>query len=124
MPVASQRSLDIGRSLTRSSLAVISDTTRPAPSAAASRRNGASVMPDIGASSTGFAIATLPILKDLALRASEPVTDFSFSKQRPHRRAEMDFEHKCCAVKIIAYTLNSSPKVASALQQNRTFQAS
>jgi hypothetical protein len=34
--------------------AVISETTRPAPSAAAIRRNGASVMPDIGASNTGF----------------------------------------------------------------------
>src|SRR5271154_3364331 len=34
--------------------AVISEMTRPAPSDAAMRRNGASVMPDIGASSTGF----------------------------------------------------------------------
>src|SRR5580698_3008392 len=34
--------------------AVISETTRPAPSAAACRRNGASVMPVIGASSTGL----------------------------------------------------------------------
>ena len=32
----------------RSPLAVISETTRPAPSRAARRRNGASVMPDIG----------------------------------------------------------------------------
>ena len=34
--------------------AVISDTTSPAPSDAARRRNGASVTPDIGASSTGL----------------------------------------------------------------------
>jgi len=32
--------LDIGRPWTRSSLAVISDTTSPAPSSPASRRNG------------------------------------------------------------------------------------
>ena len=34
--------------------AVISDTTSPAPSRATSRRNGASVTPDIGASTTRF----------------------------------------------------------------------
>src|SRR5947209_14398300 len=78
MPVASQRSFDIGRSLTRSSLAVISDTTRPAPSAAARRRNGTSVTPDIGARKTGFAIARLPIFRDLGRETSESVTDFSF----------------------------------------------
>jgi len=77
-PVASQRNRDIGRSLTRSSLAVISETTKPAPSVAARRRNGASVIPDIGARRTRFAIAISPIFKDLRRWRSEPVTGFSF----------------------------------------------
>ena len=41
--------------------AVISEMTSPAPSDAASRRNGASVTPDIGASSTGLERATGPM---------------------------------------------------------------
>src|SRR5579863_734190 len=42
--------------------AVISDTTRPAPSRAALRRNGASVIPDIGARKTAFGKRSGPIL--------------------------------------------------------------
>ena len=41
--------------------AIISDTTSPAPSRAARRRNGASVTPDIGARNTGLARLTFPI---------------------------------------------------------------
>src|ERR1700690_3173273 len=40
--------------------AVISEMTKPAPSDAAMRRNGASVIPDIGASSTGLGRETRP----------------------------------------------------------------
>ena len=40
--------------------AVISEMTSPAPSEAASRRNGASVMPDIGARKTRFGSFTGP----------------------------------------------------------------
>ena len=40
---------------TRSSLAVISETTNPAPRAAVKRRKGASVTPDIGARMTRLA---------------------------------------------------------------------
>ena len=74
------RSRDIGRPWTSSSLAVISETTSPAPSAAASRRNGASVMPDIGARSTRLAISISPIFNGLA--SIRPVTDFSIFWQR------------------------------------------
>src|SRR6201991_3222637 len=76
MPVASHRSTDIGRPWTRSSLAVISETTRPAPSEAASRRKGASVTPDIGANKTRFAIAISPIFSGLSEGATGPVTEF------------------------------------------------
>ena len=41
--------------------AVISEMTRPAPCPATMRRNGASVMPDIGASSTGLGKVTGPM---------------------------------------------------------------
>ncbi len=44
------------------SLAVISETTRPAPSRATSRRNGASVTPDIGAKITALGSVRLPIV--------------------------------------------------------------
>ena len=40
--------------------AIISDTTSPAPSSRAKRRNGRSVTPDIGASTTGTATAMPP----------------------------------------------------------------
>ena len=40
--------------------AIISLTTRPAPSSRASRRNGRSVTPDIGARITGVSIRTGP----------------------------------------------------------------
>ena len=42
-------------------VATISDTTRPAPRRATSRLNGASVTPDIGASTTRFANAIGPM---------------------------------------------------------------
>jgi hypothetical protein len=42
-------------------LAVISETTKPAPSRAAARRKGASVTPDMGASNTRFGSTMLPI---------------------------------------------------------------
>src|SRR5882762_7394356 len=76
MPVASHRSTDIGRPWTRSSLAVISETTRPAPSEAASRRNGASVTPDIGASKTRLATLILPIFSGGRAVDTGPVTKF------------------------------------------------
>ena len=40
--------------------AIISDTTSPAPSERASLRNGRSVTPDIGATTTGVSIRTPP----------------------------------------------------------------
>src|ERR1700722_9390108 len=85
MPAASQRNRDIGRPLTRSLLAVISDTTRPAPSVAARRRNGASVMPDIGARRTGLASVISPIFKGLRRLLSGPVTSVPFSFWPHHR---------------------------------------
>ena len=72
--MASQRRRDIGRPWTRSSLAVISETTRPAPSEAASRRKGASVTPDIGASKTRLATSISPILSGLNVDTG-PVTE-------------------------------------------------
>ena len=78
LPVASQRSRDIGRPLTRSSLAVISETTSPAPRAAANRLNGASVTPDMGARRTRLATAMSPIFNGLERDDAEPVTVFSF----------------------------------------------
>src|SRR5436190_10526418 len=121
MPVASHRSRDIGRPLTRSSLAVISEITRPAPSAAVKRRNGASVTPDIGARRTGLPISILPIFNGLGFLRSEPVTGFSFAFSCPIANAPTDLKHKSCAVKFDAYTLDSSPDLASALQQNVRF---
>src|SRR5205823_14790266 len=105
MPVASQRSRDIGRPLTRSSLAVISEITRPAPSAAVKRRNGASVTPDIGARRTGLAISILPILKGLGFLRSEPVTGFSFAWQLPHCRRPNRFEAQilCSQVRCLHF---------------------
>jgi len=61
-PPPSARSSASGRRSARSSLAVISDTTRPAPRRATKRRKGASVTPDIGAKITGLGSATLPII--------------------------------------------------------------
>ena len=58
----------------RSSLAVISETTRPAPSSAASFLNGASVTPDIGASTTGTLTGMPPIAKGLACDGAGLVT--------------------------------------------------
>src|ERR1700738_4060193 len=75
MPVASHRRTDIGRPWTRSLLAVISETTRPAPSEAASRRNGASVTPDIGARMTRLAISISRIFNGLRREDSGPITD-------------------------------------------------
>ena len=46
--------------------AVISEMTKPAPSAAAWRLNGASVTPDIGASTTRFGRMTFPIARGAA----------------------------------------------------------
>src|SRR5258707_4266477 len=91
MPAASHRRTDIGRPWTRSSLAVISETTRPAPSEAASRRNGASVTPDIGASKTRFAISISPIFSGLWEGATGPVTEIlifvtTASLRLPHAR--------------------------------------
>src|ERR1700738_1916492 len=48
---------------TSASDAVISEMTSPAPSAAACRRNGASVTPDMGASITRFGRTMLPIVR-------------------------------------------------------------
>ena len=53
-PRPSTRSRASGRPSASAALAVISETTKPAPRSAARRRNGASVTPDIGAKITGF----------------------------------------------------------------------
>jgi predicted O-linked N-acetylglucosamine transferase (SPINDLY family) len=45
-------------------VATISDTTRPAPIDSTARRNGASVTPDIGASTTRFDTGTEPMLNE------------------------------------------------------------
>src|ERR1700761_2978058 len=83
-PVASQRNRDIGRPLTRSLLAVILETTRPAPSVAHRRRKGASVTPDIGARKTALETAIPPIFKGLRHDDGEPVTGVSFFRQPHH----------------------------------------
>ncbi|OIQ64795.1 hypothetical protein GALL_536530 [mine drainage metagenome] len=85
IPVASHRSRDMGRPFTRSSLAVISETTSPAPSAAVRRRKGASVTPDMGARKTRLATRISPIFNGLRGKSSKPVTDFSSFQQTPHR---------------------------------------
>src|SRR6476469_1317732 len=118
MPAASHRSRDIGRPLTRSSLAVISETTRPAPKAAVKRRKGASVTPDIGARRTRFATLISPIFKGLRGEDSEPVTDFSFSGSSLIAVAGAYLEHNSCAVNHLAYTLDNSLDLASAVQQH------
>src|SRR6266849_9542139 len=91
MPAASQRSCDIGLPRTRSSLAVISDTTRPAPSAAVKRRKGASVTPDIGARRTRLATVISPIFKGLWREHSEPVTDVSYFWRSLHCNRRLAF---------------------------------
>src|ERR1700678_2189186 len=84
IPVASHRNRDIGRPLTRSQLAVISETTSPAPRAAANRRNGASVTPDIGASRTRLATSISPIFNGLRREVSGTATDVSLFWQTLH----------------------------------------
>ena len=54
------------RPSTSASLAIISETTTPAPRLAARRRNGASVMPDMGARNTRFGSVTGPTASGLA----------------------------------------------------------
>jgi len=76
---------DIGRPLTRSLLAVISETTSPAPRAAANLRNGASVIPDMGASRTRLATSISPIFNGLRHEVAGMVTEFSFFWQALHR---------------------------------------
>jgi hypothetical protein len=44
-----------------------------------------------------------------------------FSDSRCIATADIYFEHKSCAVKLHAYTLDSSENLASALQQNMLF---
>src|SRR3984957_19489576 len=83
MPAASHRSCDIGFPLTRSSLAVISETTSPAPRDAAKRRNGASVMPDMGAKKTRPASSISPIFNGLWCKESSLLTDFSLLSRVP-----------------------------------------
>src|ERR1700678_3126600 len=83
MPAASHRSCDIGFPLTRSSLAVISDTTSPAPRVAAKRRNGASVIPDMGAKKTRPASSISPIFNGLWRKESNLFTDFSLLSRVP-----------------------------------------
>src|SRR5580658_1280876 len=92
MPVASHRNRDIGLPLTRSSLAVISDTTRPAPSAAAKRRKGASVTPDMGARKTRLATLIPLIFNGLRRKEAKLLTDFSLFLTG-HATAGID----CCA---------------------------
>jgi hypothetical protein len=43
------------------------------------------------------------------------------SRRRLIATAGIHFEHKSCAVKLLAYTLDSSVDLASALQQNTAF---
>jgi hypothetical protein len=58
---------------------------RPAPRVAVKRRNGASVIPDIGARMTRLATLISPIFNGLGLKPSGPVTAFSFLWQPPYR---------------------------------------
>src|SRR5579871_3253311 len=116
MPDASHLSRDIGLPLARSSLAVISETTRPAPSAEARRRNGASVTPDIGARKTRLATPIPPIFKGLSRKESKLLTGFSLFLTDACL-SESILEHNSCAVKFHAYTLANSTDLASALQQ-------
>ena len=63
MPLPSLRTQASRSPCTSPAQAVISDTTRPAPSRSASRRKGVSVMPDIGAKITRFGTVSEPIAK-------------------------------------------------------------
>src|SRR6185295_5917440 len=83
-PAVSQRRSDIGLPYTSASLAVISETTSPAPSVAASRRKGASVTQDIGARRTRLAAAISPLFNGLEREISGPVTSFSWLGRRLH----------------------------------------
>src|ERR1700761_3489690 len=106
MTVASHRSTDIGRPWTRSSLAVISETTRPAPGEAASRRNGASAIPDIGASRTRLASSISPIFSGFGEGTTGPVTDILvFVAIASLRLPRHNSAHISWAVKFHAYTL-------------------
>src|SRR4051794_34665352 len=118
IPVASQRNRDIRWPLASSSLAVISETTRPAPNSAASRRTGESVTPDIGARKTGVATSISPIFNGLEPDTAEPVTGVSLSWQRLIAPAMTYLAHNSCAVKRHAYSLDSSGNLSSAVQQN------
>jgi hypothetical protein len=72
-------------------------------------------MPDIGARTTRLAMLMSPILRGEHAR---PVTDVSFSGGNIAATAYACFQHKSCAVKFHAYTLDNSRHLASALQQN------
>ena len=60
-PLLSERTEASRSPRTKPAQAVISETTSPAPSRSARRRNGASVIPDIGARITRFGTQTVPM---------------------------------------------------------------
>jgi hypothetical protein len=78
-------------------------------------------MPDMGARRTRLATLISPIFNGLKGEHAEPVTDVSCSGGSIVATADSHFEHKCCAVKFHAYTLDNSRDLASALQQNLLF---
>jgi hypothetical protein len=78
-------------------------------------------MPDIGAKRTRLATVISPIFNGLKGEHAEPVTDVSFSGGSIVATVHFHFEHKSWAVKLHAYTLDSSGDLASALQQNLLF---
>src|SRR5262249_56010108 len=86
-PCPSRRRRASHRPSARADVATISETTRPAPSRAARRRNGASVTPDIGARTTGLASATGPMARE---RPTDPV-DFAVIAAFAYELGEQEF---------------------------------
>src|SRR6266436_39953 len=89
--------------------AVISDTTSPAPKRAASRRNGASVTPDIGARNTRLAMVTPPILSGLANRANLD-TPISYAYIIGERVVCIEFSHYSRTAQVLRCNIVNSPQ--------------
>jgi hypothetical protein len=75
----------------------------------------------MGARRTRLATVISPIFNGLKGEHAEPVTEVSFSGGSIVATVRVYSEHKSCAVKFHAYTLDNSCNLASALQQNLLF---
>src|SRR6266852_4503417 len=90
--------------------AAISDTTSPAPNRATSRRNGASVTPDIGARNTRFAMVTLPTARGSAGRG-ELSTFIDYAYILGERVICIEFSHYNRAAQVLQCNIVNSPQV-------------